>query len=688
MNLAYLPFVDGLRAVAIIAVVAYHAFPNALPGGFVGVDVFFVISGFLITRFIAAEMADGSFSLTRFFIRRARRLLPAAVVCFSIVSLLAALVLLPDSYVQYGRSLMAAGLMYANIFFDQTGGYFSAPALEKPLLHTWSLAVEDQFYLTWPLILMLVLPLVSRRGLMMIGAGITVLSLGYAEWMIRSDPEFAFFMLPTRAWELMCGAMLALAGNGQVNQRSTATALEIAGAALILASVAFLSGDAHFPGLGALPACVGTMALIAAGQSQATVLSRFLSLRPVVFIGLISYSLYLWHWPLIALQSYRLERQLLPGEAMIVILISLICAVLSWRFVERPFRSRHGSSARPRDASGNPWAIPENRRFAIGATLAALAVVAQAVIIKSQRGLPGRFDGKSQALLEQMVASNPRRSDCDNYDKIFGTDSQCNFGRRKSSGESYEVIVLGDSMADHWVSVVERYATDNNMAGRQVTNGGCILLLGTVIPARPEAKARECAAYQREAEKFLDANPSIKVALISAYWEKWIDAVEASLRVQPNVTAAPVAGQAAHVKTFHDALDETVGLLTRRGIHVILIGQIPVYESVPTRCIIASIESGGDASSCGKVAEAGRNEVRRSDELLRSYAQSHANVSSFLPSEVLCSGTHCAVLLDGEMVYRNGSHLNRYGALALGRRARLPRMASRLGKLNQSFLRI
>ena len=160
--MTYLPFVDGLRAVAILAVVAYHALPWTLPGGFAGVDVFFVISGFLITRSIAAEMADGSFSVPTFFVRRARRLLPAALVCFFAVAILAGFILLPDAYLYFGRSLLSAILMYANIFFYKTGGYFSAPSLEKPLLHTWSLSVEDQFYLTWPLLLMVLLPRLSR----------------------------------------------------------------------------------------------------------------------------------------------------------------------------------------------------------------------------------------------------------------------------------------------------------------------------------------------------------------------------------------------------------------------------------------------------------------------------------------------------------------------------------------------
>ena len=197
--MTYLPFVDGLRAVAILAVVAFHALPWTVPGGFVGVDVFFVISGFLITRFIAGEMADGTFSLLHFYVRRARRLMPAALVCFVVVSLISGFVLLPDTYWYLGRSLLAAILMYANVFFYHTGGYFTAPSLEKPFLHTWSLAVEDQFYLTWPLLLMFLLPRVSKTVLVTVAFAIATASLVYAEFMLTQDPEFAFYLLPTRA---------------------------------------------------------------------------------------------------------------------------------------------------------------------------------------------------------------------------------------------------------------------------------------------------------------------------------------------------------------------------------------------------------------------------------------------------------------------------------------------------------
>ncbi len=312
--MAYLPFIDGLRAVAIAGVIIYHAMPHALPGGFAGVDVFFVISGFLITRFMLEEMRSGTFSLRQFFIRRVRRLLPAAAVCFFVVTVISAFVLLPDAYWYFGRSLLAAVLMYANIFFYNTGGYFSAPALEKPLLHTWSLSVEDQFYLTWPIILLVLVWRFRQRAIFSIALSMLVVSLIYSEITLERNSEAAFFLLPSRAWELLIGVLIALGAHRVKLNAALSSGMALVGAAAIISSFALLSGEGHFPGLGALPACAGTALIIIANLDQRTMLSRLLATRQFVFVGQISYSLYLWHWPLISLLSYHLERQL-PGSS-------------------------------------------------------------------------------------------------------------------------------------------------------------------------------------------------------------------------------------------------------------------------------------------------------------------------------------------------------------------------------------
>ena len=663
--MTYLPFVDGLRAVAILAVVAYHALPWTLPGGFAGVDVFFVISGFLITRSIAAEMADGSFTVPTFFVRRARRLLPAALVCFFAVAILAGFILLPDAYLYFGRSLLSAILMYANIFFYKTGGYFSAPSLEKPLLHTWSLSVEDQFYLTWPLLLMVLLPRLSRGVLIALAVGIALASLVYAEVTLVKDSEYAFFQLPTRAWELLAGALVALGGARLTLSKGVATVLSISGLTAIGASFATLSPDAHFPGVGAAPAVLGTAAIIAAGLHQTTFVSQMLALRPMVFCGLISYSLYLWHWPLIALWNYALERPLDATEAAAVVAASFVLAVASWRFVEQPFRQRH-------EPHGAHALTASDKRFAVGALAGVVGIIGVAMGLKVLKGLPQRYDANVQTILEQMVAGNPVRRWCDDHQNIFKNDEACTFGRKKKAGESYDVALFGDSMSDHWTPLVAMFAEERQFAFRQVTNGGCALLFGIDIPAKPQAKARECGLYQKNAEKFVEANPKLKLAVISSYWEKWLWLLENPGSADDGSREASARETAAPSPRFDKVLQETLEVFTKRGVQVLLIGQIPTYGTLPVRCIVAGARVASDAAACGMSREDAMAQLQRSNAALKRVAAALPGVSVSLPYDYMCQQTRCAPIADGTMLYKNGGHVNRFGAEYLRRFVEFP----------------
>jgi peptidoglycan/LPS O-acetylase OafA/YrhL len=571
---------------------------------------------------------------------------------------LSAIVLLPEAFWYFGRSLLSAILMYANFFFYNTGGYFSAPSLEKPLLHTWSLAVEDQFYVTWPLILMAFYARMSRPALIAATIAIGAVSLGYAQYKLGTDPEFAFFMLPARAWELLTGAVLALATPQLRLSRPIAEALSALGLALIVASFWWLSSTSNFPGLGAVPACVGTAAMIAAGVSGRTFATRFLSLQPLVFTGLMSYSLYLWHWPLLALASYWRERPLVPIEAAAIVAISVIVALISWRFVERPFRTRHGADMPP--------GVNRDRRFVVTSLAAVVLIAGMAGAIKINKGYPERFGLLERPLLEQLVAGNPLRGSCDDFQNIFEHDDICNFGRKKTAAESYDVALFGDSMADHWTPLVASYAEEKNLAGRQVTNGGCALLFGTAIPASPAAKARECAAYQAAAEKFIDANPKLKIAVISGFWEKWLSRLEVPAADDDTAAAKQILlqpGDAAD--TFDRALAETVDVFTKRGIKVLLIGQIPTYAALPVRCIVSAARKQTDAVMCGKPRDQALAELRMSNAALKRLAALNRNVTVSLPIDFMCQAQRCSPLLNGTLLYKNGGHINRFGALIL-----------------------
>ena len=294
----YRPDLDGLRGIAVAAVVAYHLELPFATGGFVGVDVFFVLSGYLITRLIAEEMRSGAFSLTRFYERRIRRIVPAMVFVCACTTAMAIAFLLPDELKRYSSSLIAAAFSYSNVWFFDNSGYFDPGSGTQPLLHTWSLGIEEQFYIVFPLLLLAVFRWRPRA----LG---TVIWLAFAASLVASvvllpeHPAATFYLLHTRAWELLTGSILAL---GLLPRPASQAQREIAFAAGIVAIAVAVFGFASktpFPGASALLPCIGTALAIWASEGGEAAGSRFLKFRPLMFLGLISYSLYLWHWPLI-----------------------------------------------------------------------------------------------------------------------------------------------------------------------------------------------------------------------------------------------------------------------------------------------------------------------------------------------------------------------------------------------------
>jgi peptidoglycan/LPS O-acetylase OafA/YrhL len=322
----YRPDIDGLRAVAIVPVVLHHADVPGFGGGYVGVDVFFVISGYLITRLLLAEAEDGGISIMRFYARRVRRIAPAL--------LIGGLAVLPaEDLLREAKNAVATLAFASNIRFAGLTGYFDDAATEQLLLHTWSLAVEEQYYLVFPLLLAAAIR--ARAALRPLLWAVTMLSFAGAVRWVAIDPTFAFYMLPARAWELLGGALLASGAVPAVYARRAREAASVLGFVLIAASVFFYAPQTNFPGVAALPPVLGAMLLIHAGDGTAT--GRLLSRPLPVGIGLISYSLYLWHWPILVLREQFIVA---PGAAGVAAAIALSVALAwaSWRWVERPFR--------------------------------------------------------------------------------------------------------------------------------------------------------------------------------------------------------------------------------------------------------------------------------------------------------------------------------------------------------------
>lgn len=401
--LKYRPDIDGLRCVAVLSVLAFHLSPNRLPGGFVGVDVFFVISGYLISAIVFSEISASRFSVIGFYERRIRRIFPALFATLIVVSVVLSFLLLPAEFVTYAKSVAAATLSSSNFYFWQHSGYFDSPT-SNPLLHTWSLAVEEQFYILFPIFLVITRRFFPKR----LKSAVVVLflaSLVASEITLRYDSVTAFYMPYTRAWELLLGTIVSMGYFPRLRNAVLRNAATILGIAMIAYSTLRFTNQTPFPGFHALIPCVGSALIIGAGEVGSSVVSKVLSLRPIVFVGLISYSLYLWHWPIIVLNDLGFSVNLsgvVPdkwalillsptGKKALEILLSFALATLSWRFVERPFRSY-------------PRRIERRPLFALSAAVASVLILFSGAVVYA-RGFQGRFPARAVQVASYLSSS-------------------------------------------------------------------------------------------------------------------------------------------------------------------------------------------------------------------------------------------------------------------------------------------
>jgi peptidoglycan/LPS O-acetylase OafA/YrhL len=549
----YRPEIDGLRALAVIPVLLFHAGVPGFPGGFVGVDVFFVISGFLITRIIHSEIAEGRFSIIRFYERRARRILPALGVVLFAATLVAAILWDPGELVKYGTSLVATVGFASNFWFWRTtGGYFAPEAGIHPLLHTWSLAVEEQFYIFFPLLMMLCARLAPKRVKLVVIAVVAV-SFAYSLWRLPAEPREVFYLPLGRAWELGLGSMLALGLFPAVRETWRAP-LGLVALALIIVPVLLYDATTPFPGLAALAPCLGAALVIYLGKCGST---RVLAWRPLVFVGLISYSLYLWHWPLIVLlHGIRGGAELPLSWAIGAIVASLILAWASWRFVERPFR--------------RPGLFSQRAIFAFSGAVAA-TLVALAGGLWALRGIPQRFTPTELAVLSAQYDINARRAECSMQDDA---SKFCRMGARDAAPSFF---LWGDSHADSAQPGFELAAERAGANGYISARWGCAPLVGV------EQSSPGCSRANRATIDWLKTRPEIELVIFVARWPyyesgRWPDGRPAERFAFQSPTATP-EGQAA---LFGTAIAQTVRQVSAMGKRVVILGDVPeIGWSVP-----------------------------------------------------------------------------------------------------------
>ena len=488
-----------------MSVVTYHAMPEWIPGGFLGVDIFFVISGFLITGLLLQEMeSTGRLSIVGFYERRIRRIAPALYVVMAVTLALALYLFPPSDLMDVGKSLLSSLAFSSNVYFWQTSSYFDTRNEIKPLLHTWSLSVEEQFYVFFPLLLWLVRKYAKRWMLPLLSLA-CLASLAAAQWAVHWKPVAAFYLLPTRAFELLAGSVLAclmlepapkrwLENHVSAAWLNTAT---LTGFVLLMAPLWLMGNSTTHPGVWTLLPCIGTALILACGDRS--ILGRWLSWKPVMLIGLMSFSIYLWHQPVFAFTRFVSIKAPVAWQWLLLILIVLLLSAISWCWVEQPIRRQKAVSQR-----------------AIFSTYALLTAVllSMVALVWLSKGFPQRLNADDLQLVGMYDEAVARSERCSaSKTRAFKPDALCELGDR-SDAVKPTVLLYGDSHADAMASGVDEYLALHHRKGIQATYLGCPAVKGV----EREDDSYRCKAFNQFVLSYLKSHAEITHVVIASRW--------------------------------------------------------------------------------------------------------------------------------------------------------------------------
>ncbi|MEP2530313.1 acyltransferase family protein [Shimia sp.] len=641
--------IDGLRAIAVLAVVLYHFGLPGLSGGFVGVDIFFVISGFLIGGILWREKTmTGRLSLGRFYLRRIRRLAPAYVAMSAAVLVVGWVILLPYDFRETAKGVIAATVYLSNVLFFRQSGYFDGAAEDKVLLHTWSLSVEEQFYLFLPLVFLL---LGRSRGAM-IGAFVAlfVLSLASSIPMTSRAHTAAFYLFPFRAWELLAGVLLAVWGAERATDWRYGAWLSWAGLALVLAGIAFIQPGYGFPGWQALIPVAGTVLLLLNGQ-HANPVNRALSMRGPVAIGLISYSLYLWHWPVLTLSTY--VRGAYSGiiETGLWIGLCLVLAALSWRFIEQPVRGAKNLTG---------------RGVLAGAALASVLLVGASAVIFRADGLPGRFGQETQVHIAASGDFLQDFSRCTTPDTgpLKGLET-CPIG---PADQTATLLIWGDSHVRAFYEGLALAAQEQGRAALVIWRAGCppVFDLEKIENSATATQNRACRAANDQIRAAIEATPDIRDVLLIGRWAYYATGTGIGIDAHNTITLQGVTDAGLpQDQLLAQALKDTIASLSVRDLNVFVLRQPPEIDAYAApdmaRALAHKRITPQDAR---KVAQVTRSDAeRRAASGQNAVDASGAQVID--PWPMLCDQFLCDAIQNGQGFYFDNNHITNTAAKAM-----------------------
>jgi peptidoglycan/LPS O-acetylase OafA/YrhL len=611
--------VQGLRALAVSSILLFHFFPDILPGGFVGVDIFFVISGFVITQTAWSRLSEGRFRLMDFYRQRIRRIFPALLAMLCFVAAAGYVILPPMQLKETARNLASTVALISNYDFYRLDDYFDGPSELRPLLHTWSLSVEEQFYLIYPAFLYAMRwpkGVVPRQLIMALALAS---SFALAEFLYLRSASFAFYMAPARLGEFLVGAALALEIIPGPTRRLVACLAFFGGGVALIATFFFYAKSTGFPGLAALPPCLGTAAMIWAGRARENPMAPLLTNRLAQVLGDISFSVYLWHWPLLAYARFIHGPDLGDASRFVLLSTSIAAGYLSYLYVERPFLKRGGGNSPV---------------FGAGALGASGLLVISALLFYSQGAL-WRFPPEIQGIYNAANDYNTARASCHgNGRREIEYEKNCSFGRLESPADT---AVWGDS---HGAELAVALGQRAGLAGRsvmEISTSACPPVQDFAVKESPS-----CVMHNAQTLQNLTRDKTIKTVVLAA-----------------NVLRYDFPANAAALERGYE---ETVFALAGSGKNITLVQQIPVMQSDPPAEIGRALMAGSDIAGLGSPRASYRDYASGWNDFLQRLSIKYGT-RLLSPADVLCGDAACYMYRPGVgVLYFNADHLSVTGA--------------------------
>ncbi|GAA5181431.1 acyltransferase family protein [Acinetobacter kookii] len=645
MNFSYRADIDGLRAIAVLLVIFNHVGLSFFSGGYIGVDVFFVISGYLITIILTHDIQSKRFSIARFYKKRVVRLAPAYFTVLSVVSIIAWQVMLPGELTEYFDSVMYATLLMANIYMrNEVGDYFSQDAEGIPLLHLWSLGVEEQFYIFWPLLLLLFAGKVSRKYMWAVVTAFIVALLLYAQHKLTQNAAKAYYSMPVRAFELLIGALIGFLPQLKLPKKLLQS-LIWGGLVVLFATAVYFDKQTPFPGAMALIPCLATALIIYLGQSSPSS-NILLSNRFSTWVGRISYPLYLWHWPIIVLFGIYM-RPLNVENQVVIVLLSILLAFLTYQLIEKPSKR---------------FVMAANYKvIVIGFLMPALSFIAIAKTVNLNEGFPDRFPQSVYSKQEAMLSyAHVIRNKCMDIEdpKALPDQEDCVLGKPKAD---IDFLLIGDSHANGYSAMLDVWAKDANLRGYDITQSSTFYLPGV---QRSEANFNRWTKL----DKFAFRNEAITAHLAKTHYPTIILAGSYVPYFGDEVKLED-GKHHSNAEIFKTGFMKALEIAYQSSDQVILLNDVPRLDrdGVPADCNLRN-EILNTQAPCTVSRKNYEAQLLQFNRIVAEAKQKYPDLKIIDPTRVICNQQTCKIMINDVPLYRNkdSNHINDQGSRQLG----------------------